>query len=177
MLFRSASLLHAAHQPEAAAAITALPAARGTGPADVVESLDLLTADAGDVGAGAAGAGLRFAAPAAALLARVRPGLVDDTGPDPSVSLFAGFPSGWLGQAVEVHEAPSRFGPISCAVRWHGARPALLWDLQSPEGRSLPAGLTLHAPALDPSWSTTVPRGEALLAQPAPPPNLAGSFS
>lgn len=178
----AAALLYAARQPEAAAAIAALPAAGEAAPADAVEPLDRLTSEAGrpEIGgsdASGSAADLRFAAPAAAFLARVRPGLVDDAGPDPSVSLFGGFPPAWLGQPVEVHETPTRFGPLSCAVRWHGARPALLWDLQPPMGRTLPAGLTLRAPVLDPSWSAIEPRGEALLAEPAPPPNLAGSFS
>jgi hypothetical protein len=131
-----------------------------------------------DDAATTAAAGLRFAGPAAALLARVRTGLVDDAAVTaPTLALFSGFPPAWLGQSVEVHEAPTRFGRLSCALRWHGARPALLWDLQPPRGRPVPDGLTLLAPALDPSWSTTEPRGDALLAEPAPPPNLAGSFS
>jgi hypothetical protein len=55
-----------------------------------------------------------------------------------------------------VHDAPTRRGPVSYAVRWHGTRPALLWDA--------PDGVELRAPGLDPSWSSSVPRGEALLA-------------
>ena len=193
----AAGLLRSADQPDAAAVSEGAAAKRRTAP-PLVEPLDRLVATGsvlgGDTGDGTATAdassrgphpvdgwvALRYATPAAELLARVRPGLVDDSShadTGPSLDLFAGFPSAWLGQSVEVHEAPTRFGSLSCAVRWHGARPALLWDLQPPEGRALPAGLTLRAPALDPSWSTTEPRGEALLAEPAPPPNLAGSFS
>lgn len=178
----AADLLAAAHQPEAATAVAALVAAHGPQIRLAVEPLDALVAADGDGEPAPSGPadGVRFGGPAAELLTRVRPGLVDDVpGADggPGLDLFAGFPPAWLGQSVELHEAPTRFGPLSCALRWHGARPALLWDLQAPEGRSLPAGLTLRAPALDPSWSTTEPRGEALLAEPAPPPNLAGSFS
>ncbi len=55
------------------------------------------------------------------------------------------------------------FGRLSFAVRWHGARPALLWDLAAPEG----AGpVLLTCPGLDPTWRSTDPRGEALLAPP-----------
>ncbi len=53
-----------------------------------------------------------------------------------------------------------RRGPCSFAVRWHGARPALLWDA--------PAGSTVRAPLLDPAWSSNEPVGEALLAEPSP---------
>lgn len=193
----AAALLRAASQLDAAA-LSEGAAAKRRSASPLVEPLDRLVApgsvlgtDTGDGQASADApsvgphhaderAGFRYAAPAAALLARVRPGLVDDSsraGTGPSLDLFAGFPPAWLGQSVEVHEAPTRFGPVSCALRWHGARPALLWDVQPPEGRPLPPGLVLRATALDRSWSTTEPRGEALLAEPAPPPNLAGSFS
>ncbi len=53
---------------------------------------------------------------------------------------------------------PLRRGRCSFAVRWHGARPALLWDV--------PAGTTVTAPALDPAWSSAEPVGETLLAEP-----------
>jgi hypothetical protein len=45
---------------------------------------------------------------------------------------------------------------VSFAVRWHGDRPALLWECEL-------AGIRLRAPSLDPNWSTTDRRGEALL--------------
>jgi hypothetical protein len=41
-------------------------------------------------------------------------------------------------------------------VRWHGPRPALLWECEG-AGR-------IRAPGLDPAWSTDEPRGDALLA-------------
>jgi hypothetical protein len=83
-----------------------------------------------------------------------RDGLLHET--VDGVALLSAYPGEWHGQGVEVHDAPTRFGRLSFAVRWHGERPALLWELEG-EGR-------LTAPALDPSWSTTDPRGEALLA-------------
>ncbi|HEX9991669.1 MAG TPA: hypothetical protein VGB14_01950, partial [Acidimicrobiales bacterium] len=67
-------------------------------------------------------------------------------------------PDGWRGRPVEVEGAPTAAGRLSYAVRWHGDRPALLWDLAPSAG---PARLT--APGLDPAWSTTEPSGEALL--------------
>jgi hypothetical protein len=87
-------------------------------------------------------------------------GLLAFDGADGEVNLLAELPPGWLGQRIEVHEAPTRHGPVSYAVRWHGERPALLWDA--------PPGVRLTAPGLDPTWSTTEPTGDALLAAPAP---------
>jgi len=52
-------------------------------------------------------------------------------------------------------------GSISFAVRWHGPRPALLWEL-APAANVGPVRLV--APGLDPSWSSVEPAGEALLA-------------
>jgi hypothetical protein len=46
---------------------------------------------------------------------------------------------------------------VSYAVRWHGNRPALLWECEHP-------GLRLHAPGLDGLWTTDEQQGEALLA-------------
>ncbi|MGQ0803377.1 MAG: hypothetical protein ACT4PI_05880 [Actinomycetota bacterium] len=75
-----------------------------------------------------------------------------------TVSLLADLPPSWRGRSIEVHDAPTRAaGRISYAVRWHGERPALLWEVERP-------GVHLQAPGLDPEWSTTELRGEALLA-------------
>ena len=65
-------------------------------------------------------------------------------------------------------------------MRWHGDRPALLWEL-APHAGAGPVRLT--APGLDPSWSTSEVAGDALLAPTAGPahPNDVvapeGSFS
>ena len=74
------------------------------------------------------------------------------------VALLPGFPAEWLGQHLAVHDAPLHRGRLSFAVRWHGARPALLWDA--------PTGVALRAPALDATWSSSHPVGESLLASP-----------
>jgi hypothetical protein len=68
------------------------------------------------------------------------------------------------GQDFEVHDVPTRFGRVSYAVRWHGERAALLWEVTDPT-----ADLALRAPALDPTWSTTKPAGDALLTPPTTP--------
>jgi hypothetical protein len=96
----------------------------------------------------------RAAVPDARLLAAVRAVLVRDL--DSSVALLDEWPAEWIGQPIDVRDAPTRHGPVSCSVRWHGERPALLW-----EG---PADTTFSAPGLDPAWSSREARGEALLA-------------
>ncbi len=96
----------------------------------------------------------------AAWWALARAVLVDDaTANAPGVlALCRWFPPEWVGQGVEVHGLATRLGRVSWALRWHGARPALLWEIEA-------AGpVRLIAPGLDPSWSATAPRGEALLA-------------
>jgi hypothetical protein len=91
----------------------------------------------------------------AELLTRLRAVLAHDGG-DGTVTLLAELPAAWRGHRVDVRDAPTRAGPVSYAVRWHGPRPALLWEA--------PPGLRLRAPGLDPTWSTRDPSGETLLA-------------
>lgn len=76
-------------------------------------------------------------------------------GADGSLTLLAELPEGWRGQPLDVRDVPTRHGPMSYAVRWHGARPALLW--------SAPAGVRVCAPGLDPDWASVDGSGEALL--------------
>ena len=78
-----------------------------------------------------------------------------------------GVPVEWLGVNVEAYRVPA--GPrhhVSFAVRWHGERPALLWEVEGP------AGLRLTGGGADPSWSTVDPSGETLLAAPAGAPRV-----
>ena len=77
------------------------------------------------------------------------------------VLLPEGFPAGWLGVNWEVHHLPA--GPettVSYAVRWHGDRPAVLWELHG-------APLVLCGGAAAPDWVADAVHGEALW--PAPP--------
>ena len=74
------------------------------------------------------------------------------------IDIVPGFRPVWLGQSIAVHDAPLRAGRCSFAVRWHGSRPALLWDA--------PPDVEVRAPKLDPSWSTRDAVGETLLAEP-----------
>jgi hypothetical protein len=98
-----------------------------------------------------------------AFLVALRQALVADT--DRGVAILGACPPEWFGQGIEVHGAPTRHGIVSYAVRWHGERPALLWEVRDPT-----PGLTVTCPGLDPTWSSTEPDGEALLAAPVSPP-------
>jgi hypothetical protein len=101
---------------------------------------------------------------AADVLSFVRNLLVRDT--DEGLDLCTLVPDSWLGQPIEVHDAPTHHGRLSYAVRWHGERPALLWELEPHDGA---AAVRLRAPGLDRAWSSTERAGEALLAPVAPP--------
>jgi len=104
----------------------------------------------------------------AAWLRLVRDVLVREEGAD-GLDLCSWLPETWRGQGFEVHHAPTAHGSVSYAVRWHGERPALLWEREpGPSARVAP--VTLRAPGLDPAWSTREPRGEALLAPAAAAP-------
>lgn len=176
-----ADLADLAGDPSGAAGLrSTLPGAgSGDGP---VERLGVL--------AGAAGATLAFSPrddPGAAgrFLAAVGDVLVAGpgsagSGPD-GLGLLPEFPSHWRGGPLEVHGLVTRVGVVSFAIRWHGYRPALLWELEPAptDGAPRPVGLTCRG--LDPDWSTTEPRGETLLAGTAeglaPSPSPGQSFS
>ena len=86
---------------------------------------------------------------------------------DDGLALCSMLPEEWTGQGIEVHDAPTRHGLLSFAVRWHGERPALLWELRPHAG--LPP-VRLTAPGLDPAWSSTATTGDALLGPVAASP-------
>ena len=62
------------------------------------------------------------------------------------------------GVDLEVYDAPTRHGSISFALRWHGERPALLWERTG----EWPA-VEIRVPGLAPGWSSTDAVGETLL--------------
>ncbi len=76
---------------------------------------------------------------------------------DGGIDLLPVFPREWLGRDLAVHGIPTREGSVSFALRWHGERPALLWDA--------PTGLSVTASLLDPHWRTSGGAGEALLPE------------
>jgi hypothetical protein len=74
------------------------------------------------------------------------------------------WPESWLGAGVEAHGVRTTLGVVSFAIRWHGDRPALLWEVEPHQGVE---AVRLTIPGLDPTWSSTELRGEALLAAPS----------
>jgi hypothetical protein len=67
-----------------------------------------------------------------------------------------GLPAAWVGESIEAHGIPTGArSSVSLAVRWHGARPAVLWEQAGDP-------LELTAPVTAPGWSTSEPVGEAL---------------
>lgn len=120
-------------------------------------------------GGGCAGEG-HHAASTAAVLQFVRRLAVHEQGG--GLALLPAVPDTWLGQAIEAHDVPTSYGRLSYAVRWHGERPALLWELEPHLDPAVAAAVAaagpfvITAPGLDPGWSTTALSGEALLASP-----------
>jgi hypothetical protein len=71
-----------------------------------------------------------------------------------------GFDFCGLGVNFEAHSVPA--GPsheISLAVRWHGERPAVIWEVDGPSGLLLRSGP-------DPQWTSVERAGETLWATP-----------
>lgn len=72
-------------------------------------------------------------------------------------------PIGWgtveLGSPIEVHGVACGPSRVSFAVRWHGERPAVLWEVEGDP-------LTLTAPVVAPGWTASAQRGEALWPAP-----------
>jgi hypothetical protein len=84
--------------------------------------------------------------------------------PDPAGGTAILWPEGiiesWRGAPTEargVTADPRR--TVSFALRWHGARPALLWEVDGPEGLAMSDGI-------DGAWTTTQSTGETLLGDP-----------
>lgn len=111
------------------------------------------------------------AAAAASLVDLVLDLLVHEAADGAGLVLCAVWPESWLGAPVEVHGLRTALGTVSFAIRWHGERPALLWELEPHPGVG---AVDLTIPGLDPSWRSSEPRGEALLAAPVHPVDGAG---
>jgi hypothetical protein len=85
-------------------------------------------------------------------------------GPPPGLALCSMLPDSWNGRPIEVHDAPTAVGTISFAVRWHGRRPALFWDLAPHAGVG---PVRISAPGLDAAWSSSKLQGDVLLESPS----------
>lgn len=85
---------------------------------------------------------------------------VDDSSSSGVLHLLPGFPESWQGQSVDVRGIVTGHGTLSFSVRWHGARPALLW-----ERHGGPDEVVVCCPALDPNWATRTRSGDALLGE------------
>jgi hypothetical protein len=84
--------------------------------------------------------------------------------------LPAGIPRRWLGANFEVHRVPTTArSTVSFAVRWHGDRPAVLWEQHGEPQR-------LSSPGVDPGWESEEPSGEALWAAPPQPTRIGVSI-
>jgi len=85
--------------------------------------------------------------------------------------LPSGMPPEWLGQSLDVYGVPTgHCSSVSYAIRWHGERPAALWEQTGDL-------VELTASAVAPGWRSTDAAGEALWPSPpgaAPEP---GSFT
>ncbi|MCA1703664.1 MAG: hypothetical protein LC808_10560, partial [Actinobacteria bacterium] len=58
-------------------------------------------------------------------------------------------PDGWVGEALEVQNAPTHAGTISFGLRWERRQPVLRWELHRHPDLTGPVVIT--APGLDPS--------------------------
>ena len=83
---------------------------------------------------------------------------------DGSVQIFGrGIPRLWLGANLECHRvAVGPLHTLSFGIRWHGEKPALLWEVAGP------AGIKLTAGKCDPTWTSVEATGETLLLGFAP---------
>lgn len=187
MMLRTAEVLREHHLHDGAHHNTIGPRGLGTyrtarlamaelmaGDARALERIDWLTSVASPTGAwpravhpalgtGTVGEG-HHGVTTAHFVSLVRALLVQEmVGDEPALSLLSVLPRDWIGQGIEVHDAPTSHGRLSYAIRWHGERPAILWELDQPTDS---APVLLRVPGLDPSWSSREAKGEALLEAP-----------
>ncbi|NLA35868.1 MAG: hypothetical protein GX868_09290, partial [Actinobacteria bacterium] len=121
----------------------------------------------------ALGGGLSFAdaagrpsvAQSAAFVIRATTELVADRAD--AVDLYPGYVASLAGNELDIESMPTRWGILSFSLRWHGRRPAVLWELSPWSERSPMRPFALTCASIDPTWRSTDRSGEALLAEPA----------
>jgi hypothetical protein len=160
-LRRAADVLRAAGQDRAAADVEAMP----LGAAGSAGSLGTGSLGTGSLGTGSLGTGSLGTGSLGTRSSAVRM-LVDSldswaSGRGRNVELVtAGIPAELLGQSFDVNDARAGEAVVSYAVRWHGERPAVLWESSVP--------ITVRCSVVDPSWQAEGTRGDALLVAPRP---------
>ena len=71
-------------------------------------------------------------------------------------------PGAWIGSSVDARTLVTRHGRLSFSLRWHGPRPAVLWEREPAVGVAAGDGVTVRC-GLDATWSSSALAGEALL--------------
>lgn len=79
-----------------------------------------------------------------------------------TIDVVPGMQRAWLGQNLRASRLPTPFGTLSYAVRWHGSRAALLWEMEDHTEREF----TMTCRSIDPAFATTERSGETLLEEP-----------
>lgn len=83
------------------------------------------------------------------------------------IDVLHGFPKVWLGRSIEVNGFVTSWGTVSYAVRWHGERAALLWEITPHSSIDVDrATPRLTARSIDPEWEAVGWSGEGLLSPP-----------
>lgn len=101
------------------------------------------------------------ATPAAAAASSVLSALVLDSRRN-RIDLLGEAPPDWFGRPVDIRGFCTLWGRVSFSVRWHGRRPALLWERTGSHDQ-----VELRCTGLDGSWSSFERQGETLLAEPS----------
>lgn len=81
---------------------------------------------------------------------------------DERVRMLPAVPASWLGQKLEIHGLVTERGTVGFVVRWHGKRPALLWQID-PTASVVAEGV--DCAALDPTWHSHALQGDTILAE------------
>jgi len=93
--------------------------------------------------------------------------LVVSDGPG-EIRLLSEMPVAWRGTNVEAHNVMCADGILSFGLRWHGPRPALLWEFEPAQGAES-STFRLTVPGVSSDWVGTERAGEALLPDPGWP--------
>lgn len=163
----AADVLRSIDQPDVAERVEQIVGLPLAAPADAWEGIQRLRSDASPTWAWSKSHGrLHDVAGSAAWLLDVRRlVLVDDHA---ELRLLPNIPVAWRGRDVSVYRLPIAGASLSYGLRWHGPRPALLWEITPDDDAAARTGpWRITVPGISPSWSTTESAGEELLPDPA----------